>query len=88
MVEKAMEEVKELPSGGTRLKYNLKYVLALAVVCAVALLYVMLNDVSNDKFEQIKWILTFGFSGAGLALGIYTASENGVKHSTAVMNRN
>jgi len=82
-----MEEIKEIPSKGTRLKYNLRYVLALAVVCGAVLLAVLFADFSTAKFEQIKWVLTFGFSGAGIALGIYTASENGVKASTALMNR-
>lgn len=83
-----MAELKTLPSGGTRLKYSVKYATALAIVCVVALGYVLLTDVSAVKFEQIKWILTFGFSSAGIALGIYTASENAVKQSYASLNRN
>jgi len=87
MVAKMAEEIKQLPSGGTRLKYNVKYATALAVVCGTLLIAVLFSEISTVKFEQIKWILTFGFSGTGIALGIYTASENIVKHSTAVMNK-
>ena len=82
-----MTEPKEIPSGGTRLKYNVAFVKALAVICASLLVAVLLGDISSDKFEQVKWILIFGFTGSGGALGIYTASENGVKASYASLNR-
>lgn len=81
-----MVEVKQIPTGGKREKYTNKYVALLLIVC-VSVLVAIIIGMSKETFEQVKWLLTFGFSVSGGALGLFTASENVAKQSYAYLNK-
>lgn len=82
-----MEELKQLPDGGTRKKYK-EVIFALATTFAFVVVFAILAGwVERERVELVMLVFESWAALSGVLFGLYAASENAKKHSFATMNK-